>query len=465
MRNRCRGAILLFALFFLLIALLMAGILADFGGALMTKQQAITASENAAMDAITEFYPPPYQPIGSISNPNQWPGHLRQTPTRTRARLRAAEHEAGYTAELRDRSGALVPPTSTQLIVHFGSTARYVPNVQVNSANNPTGDVLLGHWEKTPGGPYRFLPVQGTGQPGGFANLPRAIEVMIRRTDEPRIDGLREGGNPIPFLFRRAAWTGQLGVDPGVYRNRGERLETVTTVSLVPAARIGPATNLPYEGGTARIGVMPLVLVLRNPVRNWITQNDPNQSRQFQIDNTDDIPPAAEAYYTHFGVSPPASEHQVIQQMLNFYRGANPSIPPPEVALNQLIPRPVFPFAQRRQLSIELRNYFRLRTWLVPVVSDADSFATNSRVVGFLHAYCEDVILGAQVQVRDRIVLRLAPSAASRNGIALRGPLPSSIANEFFGTFWTTQDGQRVGPRPFGIACAGATVRYGHVRK
>lgn len=465
MRNyERRGAILIFALFFLLIALLWAALLADFGGALMTKQQAITAAENAALDAVTEFYPPPYQPIGTITNPNQWPGLLRQNPTRTRARLRAAEHEAGYTIDLLDRAGATVAPTSTNLIAHFGAKAPYVPNVQLNLANRPDGDVLLGLWGKVPGGPYRFVPAQGSGQPSGFANLPLAIQVMVRRTDEPRIDGVREGGNPIPFLFRRGAWTGQTGVHPGVYRNRGERLETVNTIALVPAATIGQAAVLPFQGGTGRIGIMPLVLVMRPPMRNRITGNNPNQTFQVQVDNTDDIPAAAEAYYTHYGITPP-SEHQVIQRMLNFYRGVNPSIPPPQVTLNQLIPRPVFPFAQRRQLSIELLNYFRFQTWLVPVVTESDAFATNSRVVGFLHVYCEDVILGAQVQIRDRIVLRLAPSASSRNGIPLRGSVPAVIANEFFGTFWTTQDGQRVGPRPYGIACAGTTVHYGHVKR
>jgi hypothetical protein len=462
--KRRKGAILIFALLFILITLLLAGLLVDLGGTLMTKQQAIAASENAGMDALTEFYPPVYQPIGIINNPNQWPGQLRQAPTRTRATLRAADHEAGYTIELLDRSGGVVGPTSTELTVYFGATSPYVPDVQTNSNNDPAGDILLGRWEKTPGGPYKFLPVQGPGQPGGFANLPRSIEVMIRRTDEPRVDGVREGDNPIPFLFRRAAWTGETGVDPGVYRNRGERLEAVNTVSLVPAATVGQGAVLPYQGGTARVGTMPLVLVLRPAVKAWILANDPAQPLTFDIDNNGPMDAGAEAYWTHYGVSPPAAE-TVIARMLNFLRGAAPAIPPPQLSLDTLVPRPAIPPGRIRQLTTALSNGFRQQTWMIPVVTNANANATNCRIVGFLHVYCENVIDQAPANANDGVVLRLAPSASGRSGIPLRGALPAAIETEFFDTFWQTVDGQRVGPRPFGIACAGATVRYGHVRK
>jgi hypothetical protein len=59
----------------------------------------------------------------------------------------------------------------------------------------------------------------------------------------------------------------------------------------------------------------------------------------------------------------------------------------------------------------------------------------------------------------------LAPSSVPRNGAVLRGTVPAPIANEFYNTFWQTVDGDRVGPRPWGVSCTAVTVRYGHVEK
>jgi len=455
--NRRRGAILLLSLLFILVTLSLAAILVDLGGALMTKQQAIAASENAAMTGVTEFYAPDYAQLGNINNPNQWPAQLRQNEPRTSARLRAAEHEVGYTVQLLDRTGGPVGPASPELTVYFGASATYIPDVQINLTNNAAGDVLLGRWEKIPGGAYRFVAVQGAGQPAGFANLPRSMQVMIRRTELAEVPGVSEGNNPIPFLFRRAMWTGQTGVSPGVYRNRGDRLEIVNTISLLPVGRIGAGAVVPIQGGgVARVGVMPFVVVFRPNVPAWVINNDPNQTFRIDLDNRGGLGGGAEGFFTHYGLGP-GQPFTIIQNILNFLEGMNPGVAPPSLALDDQVPRPPLTRQEETALANRLEPEFEQETWILPAVDQVTP--NNFRIVGFLRVY------GVAIRGRNRIDVRLAPSAATRASIPLRGTIPAGIAQDFFDTFWLTVDGQRVGPRPFGIACAVATVRYGHVKK
>ena len=81
-----RGVVLIWGILMILIAVAFLGLGLDYGGtALMTKGQAITASENAGIAALSELYPPDYQSLGPVTAAD-WPSLVRQVETRAEAR-------------------------------------------------------------------------------------------------------------------------------------------------------------------------------------------------------------------------------------------------------------------------------------------------------------------------------------------------------------------------------------------
>lgn len=501
-RQRHRGVVLLWAalIIFLAIAWLSLGL--DYGGVAMTaKVQAITASENASISALSEVYPPDYSSLGVVVA-SDWPDLVRQVESRDDAATVASGHLVGQTVPLFNRFNNQVMPTDNDYQVHFGVAADYNPNVQANVGNDIDGDVLLGRWEDSGSG-LAFTPVLGVGQPGapGDPNreqfLPLGMTTVIRRTHEDPVVGVSEGGNPIPRFFSRAMFVTEINTTTnaatpfGVYRNRGIQLLIGNVAAPLPMASIGVGTEVPLSGGgTARTGLMPLALVWEagNEVDTWLVagQANPDLDLVVDLDNmsaydgTNAPDTTAEGFLTAYGLDPIAGTfdpNDSVEEMVNFLEslGGN-ELPPPAVTLNDIILRhsdSTDSFSNRIQsLLTQMAASATEETWTVPLLRAPTGGDPDFRVAGFLRVYCVSVTPGAAAPPAEavrQVTLRLAPSAVARNGRALREPIAgiqADVQSLFYDELWrTTTGGDPYGPVPFGVSCAAVTVQYDNMQR
>lgn len=501
-RQRHRGVALVWAILIIFLAIAWLSLGLDYGGVAMTaKIQAITASENASISALSEVYPPDYAPLG-LTMASDWPNLVLQIQSRDEAATIAGGHLVGQTKPLFNRFNNPVLPTDNDYKVHFGPSVDYNPNVQPNIVNDPDGDVLLGRWEDSGSG-LQFTPVLGFGQPGqpGDPNreqfLPLGMTTVIRRTHQDVVPGISEGGNPIPRFFSRALYVSEINtttnaVTPfGVYRNRGIQILVGNIVAPVPMASIGAGTELPLAGGgTTRTGVMPVALVWEsgNEVDSWLIagQSNPDLDLIVDIDNmtafdgTNAPDATAEGFLTGYGLDPIAGTfdpNDSVEEMVNFLEVLpGNQLPPSALTLNDIVNRHSDlsdAFSNRIQsLLIQLAGSATDETWTVPVLRAPTGGDPVFRVAGFLRVYCVSVTpgpLAPPAESARQLTLRLAPTAVARNGRALREPIATiqpDVQSLFYDELWrTTTGGDPYGPIPFGVSCAAVTVQYDNMQR
>ncbi|MBI1784384.1 hypothetical protein HYR69_04500 [Candidatus Sumerlaeota bacterium] len=467
----------------------------------MTKGRAITTSEQSAIAGLAELYPADYTDltvtVGGPVMAADWPVLVRQPEFRSEAHDLAALHDVGRTAELWDAITGPVGPASTEPEIYFGAWNTYYPDVQENLGNDPDGDVLLGRWEDTGSGPA-FSLVMGAGQPGGagdptpYLNLPLAMSVVIRRTSESKVAGLRDGDNPIPMTFARALFVTEVNkitsvpTNFGVYRNRGIRLEVANTTAMVPMGRVGQGTDVPMAGGgTARTGMMPIALVWQagNSVDSWLSagQSNPDTNLDAVIDDIGAFGPGSDGFITNYGLAPSVVVGDpgldAAQEIVNYLESlGGAQQPSPAMTLNDIVNRPsdtTDAFSdQARSILISLQTNATGETWLIPLLRDETLGDPNFRLAGFLRVYCDSVAPGAAAPPADQprtIRFRLAPSGVPRNGTALRTAVPGmmpDVQSLFYNELWrNTVSGNPYGPEPYGVACAAVTVQYDNVQR
>ncbi len=486
-----RGVVLIWGILLILIAVAFLGLGLDYGGvALMTKGQAITASENAGIAALSELYPPDYQSLGAVTAAD-WPSLIRQTETRAEAHDRAASHVVGSNVELMDGFAGPLSPNDPTISVQFGAVTPYNPDVQDNATNDEEGDTVLGRWEDSGSGMV-FVPVQGAGQPTGFGSLPLASRIVIRRAPENKVVGLSEGDNPIAMSFGRGMFVEEVNtqtnaVTPfGVYRNRGIRLVLSNVEAMIPMGLAGAGAEVPISGGgTARVGVLPVAAVWRSGgvVSTWLSasQANPDLNQVFEIDNMGPgFDPTAEAFITNYGLDPIAGTFDpmdAIAEEIGYLEnlGGN-QLPPPQLALGDAVNWPngatdAFSNQVRANLQILATNATE-ETWLLPLLREPILGDPEFRVVGFLRVYCVAVDPGPAAPpatATRTITLRVAPSGVPRTGIAYRDTDPSvttALENVYYSELWRqTGSGDLYGPLSFGVGCAAVTVQYDHIQR
>lgn len=428
------------ALFALLVLTVLLGIFAfglDIGAQLLAKQQAIGAAENAAHRGAAEMFDPDYEPTGGIAD-DRWFTTFNEADFRGATRDLAGRNEAGWNPD--------------------GSV--YHPDVHLNNDNLANGDIRMGRWERS-GRSFVFNP--SPADVTDDADIPRAAETTVRRTQDPEIPGVREGANPVPFIFGRINAPGSSGLD----------VHTRVRVNLVPAAVIGRGTLVPtYGGGTAVTGVMPMRLRQNRRVRRWIRTADPTDLRTFRIQRRRSR--AGQIDFSDFTGGGDARVLRTLRwlgQRPTPFRGR--SEPPPRVALDSTL-------ALERLSRVNFFTAFRIlrwrflrRTWILPVTR------RGRIVVGFLRVYCEDVI-DTDLPNEMELELRLAVSACARNSgtITSRARMfdPPSLPSGRTLKIWSRDywESARVGSddfylggrltyygaRPYGGVCATVTVDY-----
>jgi hypothetical protein len=272
---------------------------------------------------------------------------------------------------------------------------------------------------------------------------------------------------------------------------------------LDPAAVIGAGAIVRMsDGNTAITGAMPLSLrhvgivrrIRPGPAANistttWLTSNNPAMMVRVRITRSGTAATGGGVAYagTIYWVSYPSagSSFLRVRRRLAFLGQRPAPVPgepmeaPPSVALNRLNngPGQGDGGALSNANMLTLWNFFNPaganryvnRTWVVPIVVNGG--VNNRRVIGFARVYCEAArtfITGGNRVIE--VDLRLAPSCSARNSGTLNSlarmtpavVAPAAIRTAHLNVCWITDpvDGIRVGPRPFGFACANATVDY-----
>lgn len=426
MRRGERGAVLVLFVLFLIPILAFLALGLDYGGALVAKQQGLGASESAGRAALAELWAPDYLPLDVYEDDGSaipgdgvpdWPRLVRSLQARQAAADLATLHDFGPRLEV-------VREDEDDLIVHVRPGApdperghAYVPDIQLNLENDPEGDILFGAW---------------------VAGLPSTIEVVLRRSPDARIEGVREGDNPLGFTFGRTLPLYEEGPgvgNPARWRNRGIGLRVAATVSLAPAAEIPPGIVVAFRPRDAdgdpetleeerfgRAGVLPVAIDL-SAVSSWFSTPAAGP-----LDLT-----LGEAWF-FVDLGAPLSE------LLAFLAGSQ-EVPQTGEAAPRAVRR-----GEALSVATEdsfaplafLSGRFRRCLWTVPVVNNS----AERVVVGFLRVFAVDVAAST---------LRLAPAPSGYPRFAL-GVVPAGS----FG--WDALDPRR--PASYGVVCVPLTVRY-----
>jgi hypothetical protein len=469
------GAVLIYVLAVITVMLGALAFVVDLGFVLITRDDGIKAAELCATRAVSEMYVPDYVDVQLPPDddagipgldPDQWWSQFKETVARDAAHDLGTQHAVGF-----------VDPG-----------VPYNPNIHVNADNFATGDILIGTWDKTPGGGFSF----SIGGADVLTNndLGRAMRVAVRRVATPENPDVSEGDNPTPVMFAKF-----LGV------TQPSSNAMIVTVKLDPAAVIGAGAVVPMSDGNSSVtGSMPLALrragtvqrvrpvpVTNITVTDWIRASDPSWMVQVRVtrDGTaasgGGVPFAGTAYWVSYPSGLGGTSLERIERRLGFL-GQLPSstIPnpeaPPQVYLSRVLNGPGQGDGGSLSSPADINdlwdtffsganNRFINRTWIVPVVNE------SQETIGFTRVYCEDARLGGPDS--DKYIeldLRLAPSCSSRNSgtmtslSRLNPPIspPAAVVSAHYDLFWLTDgaDNIRIGPLPFGVGCVPVTAEY-----
>ncbi|HXX94172.1 MAG TPA: hypothetical protein VEN81_11100 [Planctomycetota bacterium] len=482
MRTNQSGGVLIFVLIAMIAIVATVALAVDIGLQITVKEQSIAAAEMSAARGVSELYVPDYVALTLPANDgatipglddDKWASQFQGNAARSAAHDLGAEHMVGWTA----------------------SGTPYAPDIQLNGGNLDAGDIRLGNWIKSAGGPFGFVPSPAT--VSANADLARAIEVVVRRESAAKVPGVSEGDDPIPVTFGR------------IFGVTGTQVRSTIVVKVDPAAVVGEGAVVPTsDGSTAVTGAMPLALrhvgtvqqVRPGPAANvsttaWITAADPATMVRIRItkdgsaSNGGGVAYAGTLYFVSFPSLLGGNRKVRLERRLAFMAQKPSPVAgetmeaPPSVWIGSTLNGPGEGDGgplNNNDLSGYWsaffdpagNNRFVNRTWVLPVV--ANGGANDRQAIGFLRVYCEAARLlqigNGQGDSIIEVDLRLAPSASARNSGTLNSlnrlstpvAAPAALLSSHFGLFWETDaiDGVHAGPRSFGVSCASATATY-----
>jgi Flp pilus assembly protein TadG len=170
-----KGIAAVYIALILVMVVALAGIVIDFSYMYIAKGQLQNASDAAALAGSSRL---PKRP--AVTNLTAF------------GNLSAARKEAWRFAY----KNKIVPSGKSVFLV--ASSSYNSPPSNLNNSNDPTGDIVVGHWDSGSG----FTPASA-----GTTKSINAVKTVARKTSDPPVDGVKEGDNPIPtFLGKVIGW-------------------------------------------------------------------------------------------------------------------------------------------------------------------------------------------------------------------------------------------------------------------